>query len=342
MDQNSRAPSPKPRIDRRKFLAVSAAAAVAFAGTFTAAPSFAQAYPTKPIRLIVGFPAGGGADAYARLVAPYLEKALGQPIVIDNRTGANGKIAVEYVASQPADGYTLLLSTSSATVVAPFAMADMKVHPVNDLAPITLATEGDFVLLTNPTLEAKTFAEFIALARKKPGEIVHGSPGMGSANHVAGELLQLRTGIQMNTIHYRGSAPILTDLMANRVNMTIVSPSLAQSYVDSKRAGAIMVMSKERLTTLPNIPTSVELGIKDVDQIKFWLSLHGPKGTPKPVVDRVRDALVAVHNEPALKAKLAEQGLKPVANTTAEFVARMESELKLYGDTFKRANIRAE
>ena len=341
-------PNPKPPthrpINRRRFLGMATratAAAVALAAT----SSFAQptpAFPTKPIRLVVGFSPGGGADAFARLVGTYLEAKLGQPIVIENRAGANGKIANDYVASQAPDGYTLLLSTSSATVVAPYAWPDMKVHPVNDLAPITLACESEFVLITNPSLEAKTFAEFVALAKKKPGEIVHGSPGLGSANHVAGELLQLRTGISMNTVHYKGSAPILTELLANRVNLTIASAGLAQPYIESKRVGVLMAMAKERLPTLPNVPTSVELGVKDLDQIKFWLSLHAPKGTPMPVIDRIRGALVEVYKIDALKAKMAEQGLKPVANTPAEFKARMESELKLYGDIFKKANIKVE
>ena len=358
MDNHDR----KPRIghpasramNRREFLALAtratgaagaAAATIALGTTLLTTSAFAQpapAYPTKPIRLIIGFSAGGGADAFARLVGPHLEAKLGQPVVIDNRAGANGKIANDYVASQPGDGYTLLLSTSSATVVAPYAWADMKVHPVHDLAPITLACESEFVLITNPSLEAKTFAEFVALAKKKPGEIVHGSPGLGSANHVAGELLQLRTGISMNTIHYKGSAPIMTEILANRVNLTIASAGLAQPYIESKRVGALMAMSKERLPTLPNIPSSVELGVKDLDQIKFWLSLHAPKSTPKPVIDRVREALVEVFKIDAVKTKMAEQGLKPVANTSTEFTARMESELKLYGDIFKKANIKVE
>jgi tripartite-type tricarboxylate transporter receptor subunit TctC len=146
----------------------------------------------------------------------------------------------------------------------------------------------------------------------------------------------------MNTIHYKGSAPIMTELLANRVNLTIASAGLAQPYLESKRVGALMAMSKERLPTLPNIPTSVELGVKDLDQIKFWLSLHAPKGTPQPVIDRVRDALVDVYKVDALKAKMAEQGLKPVASTPAAFAAQMESELKLYGDIFKKANIKVE
>jgi tripartite-type tricarboxylate transporter receptor subunit TctC len=134
----------------------------------------------------------------------------------------------------------------------------------------------------------------------------------------------------------------MTELLANRVNMTIASAGLAQSYIDGKRVGVLMAMSKERLPTMPNVPSSVELGVKDLDQIKFWLSLHAPKGTPQPVIDRVRDALVDVYKVDALKAKMAEQGLKPVANTPAEFSARMESELKLYGDIFKKANIKVE
>lgn len=325
-------------INRRRFLAMGAGAAAALA----AMPSFAQTYPTRPIRVIVGFPPGGGADAFARLLAPYLESTLGQPIVVDTRSGANGRIATEYVAKQPPDGYTLLLSTSSATVVAPYAAPDMTVHPVRDLAPISLACESEFVLITNPSLEAKTFADFVALARKMPGKLVHGSPGVGSANHVAGELLQLRTGISLNTVHYRGSGPIMTDLLANRVNLTIASAGLAQPYIESNRVGSLMAMSNERLSTLPNIPTSVELGVKDLDRIKFWLSLQAPKGTPQPVIQKIHDALVAAYRIDALRERMSTAGLKPVANTPAQFAARMESELKLYGEIFKSANIKIE
>ena len=205
-----------------------------------------------------------------------------------------------------------------------------------------MAVESEFILITNPMLEAKNWNDFVAFAKKNPGKIVHASPGIGSANHIAAELLSLRTGIQMNTVHYRGSGPIMTDLLANQVNLTIASTGLAEPYIKSGRVGALMVMGKQRLPQLPNIPTSAELGIKDLDQITFWLSLHGPKGTPKPVVDKVYEALVAAYKVDALREKIIATGQRPVASTPDAFRARIESDLKLYGEIFKAANIKIE
>jgi tripartite-type tricarboxylate transporter receptor subunit TctC len=324
---------------RRRFLGLSAGMAAAFALPL---PARAQAYPSSPIRIIVGFPPGGGADAFARLLAPYLSEKMGQPIAVENKTGANGNVATEFVSKAKPDGYTLLLSTSSAVVAAPHAFPNMPVNTLRDITPISMAVESEFILITNPTFEAKNWNDFVAFAKKNPGKVVHASPGIGSANHIAGELLSLRTGIKMNTVHYRGSGPIMTDLLANQVNLTIASTGLAEPYITSGRVGALMVMGKQRLPQLPNIPTSAELGIKDLDQITFWLSLHGPKGTPRPIVDKVHESLVAAYKVDALREKIVATGQRPVASTPAAFTARIESDLKLYGEIFKAANIKIE
>ena len=324
---------------RRRFLRLSAGIAGALALPFNAQ---AQAYPSRPIRLIVGFPPGGGADAYARLLAPFLSEKMGQPIAVENRTGANGNLATEFVSKAAPDGHVLLLSTSSAMVAAPHAFPNMPVHPVRDLAHISMCVESEFILITNPGFEAKNYADFIALARKTPGKVIHASPGIGSANHVAGELLSLRTGIKMNTVHYRGSGPIMTDLLANQVNLTIASVALAEPYIKSGRVGSLMVMGKQRLAQFPDIPTSVELGVKDLDQISFWLGLHAPKGTPKPIVDKVQELLVATYKVDALRERIIASGQRPIASTPAAFTARLESDLKLYGEIFKAAHIKIE
>jgi tripartite-type tricarboxylate transporter receptor subunit TctC len=205
-----------------------------------------------------------------------------------------------------------------------------------------MAVESEFILITNPALEAKKYDDFLALAKKNPGKIVHATPGIGSANHIAAELLSLRTGIKMNTVHYRGSGPIMTDLLANQVNLTIASTALAEPYIKSGRVGALMVIGKKRLPQLPELPASAELGISDLDQITFWLSLHAPKGTPKPVVDKVHEALVAAHKVDALRDKIIATGQRPVASTPEAFTARIETDLKLYGEIFKAANIKIE
>lgn len=304
--------------------------------------SRAQDFPSGPIRIVVGFPPGGGADSYARLLAPYLSERLGQPVVIESKTGANGNLATDFVSKARPDGQTLLLSTSSAVVAAPHATPKMPAHPVRDLTPITMAVESEFVLITNPGLEAKNYADFVALAKKSPGSIAHASPGLGSANHIAGELLSLRTGIKMITAHYRGSGPIMIDLLANQVNLTIASVGLAEPYIKSGRVGALMVMGKQRLPQLPNLPTSAELGIKDLDQITFWLSLHAPKNTPRAIVNKVHEALVAVYKIDALRDKILASGQRPVASSPQAFSERIESDLNLYGEIFRGANIKIE
>jgi tripartite-type tricarboxylate transporter receptor subunit TctC len=275
-------------------------------------------------------------------MAPYLSEKLGQPIVIDNKSGANGNLATDHVSKARPDGHTLLLATSSAIVAAPHATPKMAAHPVRDLAPITMAVESEFILITNPGLEAKTFQDFAAYARKSPERIVHASPGLGSANHIAGELLSLRTGIKMITAHYRGSGPIMLDLLANQVNLTIASVGLAEPYIRSGRVGALMVMGKQRLPQFPNLPTSLELGIKDLDQISFWLSLHAPKATPKPVVNKIHEALLAAYRNEAFREKIAASGLRPVGSSPQAFAERIESDLKLYGEIFKGADIKIE
>ena len=303
---------------------------------------WAQTYPTRPIRLILGFPPGGGLDAFARLLAPYLSEKLGQPIIVENRTGANGNLATEFVAKAPADGHTLLLSTSSAVVAAPHAFPDMRVHPVRDLAPISMATESDFAIITKPDLPAKTWPDFLALAKREPGKIIHASPGVGSANHVAGELLSIRNGITMKTVHYRGSGPILTDLLANQVDMTIASVGLVEPYIKAGRVGTLLVMSKQRAPQLPEVPTSVELGLKDVDQITLWFGLHAPKATPQPIVRKLQETLVDAYKVDALRERMSATGLKVIADTPEAFLARMELDLRLYGEIFQTANIKVE
>ena len=234
------------RPSRRKVLHNAATLAAVAALPF---PAISQDFPTGPIRIVVGFPPGGGADAFARLLAPYLSEKLGHPIVIENKTGANGNLATDFVSKARPDGQTLLLATSSAVVAAPHATPKMPANPVRDLTPITMAVESEFILLTNPALTAKNYQDFVAQAKRAPESIVHASPGVGSANHIAGELLSLRAGVKMITAHYRGSGPIMIDLLSNQVSLTFASVALAEPYLKSGRVGALMVLGKQRLRT---------------------------------------------------------------------------------------------
>ena len=327
------------RPSRRKVLHNAATLAAVAALPF---PAISQDFPTGPIRIVVGFPPGGGADAFARLLAPYLSEKLGHPIVIENKTGANGNLATDFVSKARPDGQTLLLATSSAVVAAPHATPKMPANPVRDLTPITMAVESEFILLTNPALTAKNYQDFVAQAKRAPESIVHASPGVGSANHIAGELLSLRAGVKMITAHYRGSGPIMIDLLSNQVSLTFASVALAEPYLKSGRVGALMVLGKQRLSHFPNLPTSFELGVKDLDQISFWLSLHAPKATPKAIVNKVYEAVVATFKIDAFREKIVASGQRPIASSPQAFTERIESDLNLYGEIFKDANIKID
>jgi len=327
------------RISRRRLLVASAGLASAAAFPRRVA---AQQYPSRPLRLILGFPPGGGTDAFARLLAPSLSEKFGQPVIVENKTGANGNLATEYVAKSAADGYTLLISTSSAMVAAPHAFKNMPVDPIKDLTHISMCTESDFCIVSNPGLPAKTFDEFVALAKREPGKIIHAAPGIGSVNQIGGELLAIRTGISLKTAQYRGSGPIITDMLADQVNMTVMSVGLAEPYVSSGRLNALLVMSKERAPQLPNVPSSVELGIKDLDQVTFWVGLHAPKKTPDPIISRLHATLVEALAGNALRDRMITTGLKPVGSAPPAFMARLDSDLKLYGEIFRAANIQPE
>ncbi len=324
---------------RRAFLG--ATAAVAALSQFPA-PGLAQAYPSRPIRLILGFPPGGGTDAFARMLAPVLSEKVGQPVVVENRTGANGNLATEFVAKAPEDGHTLLISTSSAIVAAPHAFKSMPVDTIKDLAHVTMCTESDFCILSNPGLPAKTFPEFVALAKASPGKLIHAAPGVGSVNQVGGELLAIRTGASFKTVQYRGSGPILTDMLADQVNMTIASVGLAEPYVTSGRRNALLVMSKTRSEQLPNTPCSGELGLKDLDQVTFWVGLHAPRKTPPAIVRKLQATVAEILAGDTLRPRMKTAGLKPVANSSTEFEARLVSDLALYGEIFRTANIQPE
>ena len=323
-------------LSRRRLLAVGAG--------LLAAPAVARAqgFPNRPIRLIVGFPPGGGADAFARLVGPYLTERLGRPIVVENRSGANGLLATEFVSKATPDGHTLLLSTSSAMVAAPLSTPNMPVNPIRDLTHISMATESEFVMLVAPGLPVRSFQEFLALAKREQGKLVHATPGIGSANHVAAELLSLREGVSLNTVHYRGSAPIFADLISNQVQMTIASVGLAEPFVKDGRARALLLFSKARTPQLPEVPTSAEAGLADIDQITLWFGLHGPKDMPMAIARQIREALVEAYRVEALKDRMAALALKQIADTSEAFTARMESDLRLYGEIFRTANIRIE
>jgi tripartite-type tricarboxylate transporter receptor subunit TctC len=311
------------------------------AGALTLFPSIvrAEAYPAKPITIVNASAAGGGLDSYTRLVASFLSKQLGQRIVVENRPGASGTLGVERVVKAKPDGYTILFSTPSQIAAAPHVFP-ITYNPIADLEHVTMAAISDYLLIVGASFPANNWKEFIAYAKNNPGKIVHACPGVATVNHVAGELLSLRAGIQLNTVQYKSGSPAMADVLANQANMMIASVGVSEPYLKSGRIKPIMIMSKARDAAVPDVPTSLELNLKDVDAMSYWIGVHAPKGTPKEHLDALRAALREVYKDKDLLARMETSGLKPVADTSEQFASRFAADYRLYGEIMAAAKIK--
>jgi tripartite-type tricarboxylate transporter receptor subunit TctC len=323
-------------INRRQFLGSAAAGAATLAMPGLA---LAQKWPARPINLVLGFPAGGGLDAYVRLLSPFLSEKLGQQILVENRTGANGNIATENVIRAKPDGHTLLFSTASAMAAASYAFPDLSFNPIEDLNHITLATQSSYVLLVSKELKANTWPEFVELAKSEPGKLVHACAGVGSVNHLLGELLSIRARIKLNTVQYKGGAPAMTDLLANQAQLTFISVGQAEPYVKSGQLKAILNCAPARAKQLPDVAASTEFGIADVDQMSFWISASAPKNTPAEIVGQIQQAITECYKNKDLTDRMAAAGLEPVGSTPAEFTAKLKADHDLYGRIIKAASL---
>lgn len=306
----------------------------ALAAALLAAPGVPQArdWPAKPVNVVLGFPPGGGADNFARLLAPFLSEQLGQQVLVENRPGANGNIATEYVINAAPDGYTVLLSTASAMAAASHSFPDLAFDPIEDLAPVTLATESHYVLIVNKDLPADTWPEFVELAKSEPGKLVHACVGVGSVNEYIVDLLSLRAGIEVNTVQYKGGGPAITDVLANQAQMMMSSISQSESFLKSDQVKGIMIAAPERASQLPDIPASAEFGLEGVDQMAFWLGASVPKETPPEIIAALNAGIVAAMKDPELVEKMTAMGLTLVGSTPAAYLARMRSDNALYGE----------
>jgi tripartite-type tricarboxylate transporter receptor subunit TctC len=321
----------------RRYILGGAAAGAAL----LAAPrlSFGANWPARPITAVLGFPAGGGLDAYVRLLAPFLSEKLGTQILVENRTGANGNIGTQKVVQAKPDGYTILFSTASAMAAASYAFSDLGFDPIADLSHITLATESSYMLLVSKETPANTWDEFVALAKTQPGKLVHACAGVGSVNHLLGELLSLRAGIKLNTVQYKGGAPAMTDLLANQAQCTFISVGQAEPYVKAGQLRALLNCAPKRAPQLPNVPASLEFGLSDVDQMSFWINASAPKGTPPEIVQGIQKAIVDCYKNKDLTDRMAVAGLVPVGSTPEEFTAKLNADHVLYGKIIKASNL---
>lgn len=316
------------------------AGAIAALGAALALPAWA-AFPEKPVRLVVPFPAGGAADMMARLMGQQLEEHLGQQVVIDNRGGAGGAVASEAVMRAPADGYTLLFATMGTHAINPALSAKLRYDPVKDFTPIALTHVNPRVLVVNPSLGVKSVAELVALAKSKPGQLTYGSAGTGSSGHLSGVLFEKLTGTKMLHVPYKGSAPLLTDVLAGRVDATFDSLTVYDDHIRSGKMRALAVTSRSRIGALPAVPTLAESGLAGYD-VSNWVGVMAPAGTPREVVDRLNAAIVRAMADDSMKKKLVTLGIETTASTQDEFAALIRSDVAKWAKIIKDLGARVE
>lgn len=325
-----------PQRNRRSFLC---AAGMAGAALAVPAMSWAQDYPKQPIKLNVGFSAGGLTDVLARLAATGLSEKIGQSVVVENRTGAAGNIATEYVSKAPADGYNLLFSSVGQIVVSPHTYTDMRVNPKTDLTHISMIGEGDLILTVNAQVQAQTIQEFIALGKEQPGKLFFGDSGAGGNLHLYMEYFNMLAGLKMTGVHYRGTAQLMPDFLSNQVQMSLNAYPAIEAYIQQGKLRPLMVIGKEREAKLPGVPTCAEVGLKPLEVCTNWFGLHGPKALPDVIRDKVRNALVEALKLDATKAGLARQSIRAIGDTPAAYAARIAADFEAFAKVARAAKI---
>ena len=318
-----------------------ALAAAAMAVVFPTA-ALAQAFPQKPITIIVAYPAGGVADQMARVLAGELSKRLSQPVTVENRVGASGMIGANYVAKSSPDGHTLLMAAMAETVFMPHMHDKMAYQPDKDLAPVAMAVRFPFMLVVNPEFPARTTKDVIALAKKNPGEHTYATAGNGSVQHIAMEMFTRAAGIQMRHIPYKGVTPALTDVLGNQVSMMFAGFPPAMVHVQSGKLVAIGMSTKDRLRAAPEIPSVSETqGIENYD-LPVWVALFAPSGTPGVILDRLNRETVSIFATPAIRANIEKAGMTVSDESRATFTAFVKSENAKYQKIIKDAGIKEE
>ncbi len=297
------------------------------AGSLCAQSASADAtkYPTRLIRMTVGFTAGGAVDVSARLIAQRLSEALGQSVIIDNRPGADGIVAGEFVAKALPDGYTLAYVSSGHTMNPAFRTT-MPYHPLKDFAPVSMVAIGAQTLVVNPSLPARSVKELVALARARPGQINFASSGAGGPTHLAGELLKSLAGIDIVHVPYKGGSLAVNDVISGQCEMTFIGAPASLPHVRSGRLRLLAVTTAKRLSMLPEVPTVAESGYPDFNVVASY-SVLAPAGTPAAIVSRLNTELVKIANQPDMRERLATLGIEPLGSTPEQLVATMQAEL---------------
>jgi tripartite-type tricarboxylate transporter receptor subunit TctC len=327
-------------MSNRRNLVRSLAAAIGVGAVLLAAPAFGQAYPNRPVKIIVPFATGGPADNYARFIAQRLSESMGQSFVVDNKPGAGSVIGTDLAAKSPADGYTLLLMSNTHTVNETL-IANKPFGLTRDFVGIAPINYSDLVLVAHPSLKAGSIKELLQQAKAQPGRLNYASSGLGTPYHMAGELFKSMAGVYLVHIPYKGSSGARTDLLGGQVDMMFDAVTTMVEQVKAGKVKAIATTGRQRSDVMPDVPTVHEAGVPNYEAT-IWLGLMAPKGTPKAVVDRLNEAISRMANQPEVRQLWGKQGATPLVMTPAVFDKYIQDDIAKWAGVIKSANIKAE
>jgi len=306
-----------------------------------ASGAWAQAYPVKPVRIVVPFPPGGTSDILARTIGPRLSAEWGQPVVVDNRPGAAGNIAAEHVARAPGDGYTLFITTVGIHAIHPSLYSKLPFDPLRDFTPVTNLVMLPSVLAVHPSIPVRSVKDLIALAKKRPGDLSYSSAGSGSQPHLTAELFKTMTGVDLLHVPYKGAAQQLTDLVAGHVALTFATAPSAVPFIKGGQMRAIGVSSGKRASALPDVPTIAEAGVPGYEAVG-WNGMVAPANLPAPVLEKVNATVVKAFNLPEVRDRMISLAADPVTTTPAQFGAYIKAEIAKWAKVVKASGARLD
>jgi tripartite-type tricarboxylate transporter receptor subunit TctC len=305
---------------------------------FASGGAQAQNYPERAIHLIAPFPAGGLADVLARAVGDELSRSLGQPVIVENRTGAGGNVGADAVAKATPDGYTLLMTSAGILTANQFLYATMPFDPEKDFVPVSNVADMPMMVVVNPNVQAKTLQELVALARANPGKLNFGSPGIGTTGHLGLALFMNAAGIKLTHVPYRGAAPAITDLIAGQIDGVVDNPPTVLPHIEGGRLRPLAVAAKQRMTLLPDLPTAAEAGVANYEA-SSWFGVVAPAATPPAIVARLHKEIAAALQKPALRERFAKTGARLLGNSLEEFAQQIKADRKMWGEVIRTAGI---
>ena len=303
--------------------------------------AWSEQWPTRPIKIVVPFAAGGSVDVTARVLAKGLAPRLGQPVIVENRGGAAGFLGTEHVVKAPADGYSIVMASAGIVSVGPHLRKSMPFDPIKDLVPITPVVDGVNVLVVPAKSSVKSVSEFIDIAKAKPGQLNFGSSGVGASDDMATQLFMAMTGTRMTNVPYRGGSPAMVDLVAGHVDFMFSAAAPAISQIQSGHLRALGVTSAEQLQALPDVPTIAQAGVKGYESVA-WYGLFAPAGTPAEAIERINKETAEVLKDPQVRKQLLDAGLLPRASSPKEFAEYIARDSKKWGDVVKTNGIKAQ